>query len=145
MFSRRVTPVAAIFAPIISAEKLTFSPNNSDKRLAIGARDNSGLRSPFGRPRCAVITTDAPCASKYLIVGSEALIRPSSVITPSFNGTFKSQRSRTRFPRTSTESRVLIFIKASCLHIQRGQLNDLSNPIRCHTNQQPLRLFQLPW
>ena len=145
MFSKRVTPVAEISAPKISFEKCTLSPSNSDKRLATGSRDNSGLRSPFGRPRCAAITTAAPCANKYLMVGSEALIRPSSVITPSFNGTFKSQRSRTRFPRTSTESRVLIFIKASCLHIQRGRLNDLSNPIRCHTNQQLLQLFRLLW
>ena len=130
---------------MISDEKLTLSPSSSDKRVETGAKDNSGTRSPFGRPRCAVITTEAPCANKYLIVGSEALIRPSSVITPALSGTFKSQRSRTRFPRTSIVSRVLIFIKASCLHIQQGQLNDLSNPIRCHTSQQPLRLFQLLW
>ena len=38
----------------------------------------------------------------YLIVGSEALIRVSSLITPPFSGTLKSTRMKTRLPLRST-------------------------------------------
>ena len=44
----------------------------------------------------------APCSMAYLIVGSDARIRVSSLITPPFSGTLKSTRMKTRLPLRST-------------------------------------------
>jgi len=54
-----------------------------------------------GRPRWETTTTRAPELIRALSVGREARMRPSSVIFPSFNGTFRSQRTSTRLPLRS--------------------------------------------
>ena len=51
-----------------------------------------------GRPRCETRTTFASCLSRSWTVGSAALIRVSSVISPSASGTLRSARTRTRLP-----------------------------------------------
>ena len=112
--SKRTSPgfsacaLAVTSAPVTAPANLTSLPSSSAKRTATGASDNSGFASPFGRPRCAAITRLAPLAIKVLIVGSEARMRPSSVILPSFNGTFRSQRRKTRLPATSKLCSVLV-------------------------------------
>ena len=77
------------------SEKITSTPDNSCNLAAIGRSESSGLRSPLGLPRWAIITIEQLASSNFLIVDSEATIRPSSVMTPFFNGTFRSQRSKT--------------------------------------------------
>ncbi len=47
------------------------------------------------------MTVFAPCSSAYRIVGSEARIRVSSLISPCLIGTLKSTRMSTRRPVTS--------------------------------------------
>ena len=61
----------------------------------MGARDNSGFTIPFGLPKCAITTIEQLAASNFLIVDSDAIMRPGSPITPSLMGTFKSQRKIT--------------------------------------------------
>ena len=48
--------------------------------VAAGAREYFGLTSPLGRPRWASTTTLAPASRSWFSVGSDARIRPSSVI-----------------------------------------------------------------
>ena len=148
MFSnKRTSPAFRLCAadrtspPSKAPGKETGLPSNSLKRFATGAKESSDLTSPLGRPRWAAITTLAPAEIKYSIVGSDALIRPSSVMTPFFNGTLRSQRRKTRFPTSS--------LSCNCIRVfyqqaQRDPLGDWNNPIRCHTNQQSLPGFQLP-
>src|SRR5690606_5096472 len=51
--------------------------------------------------------TRAPSLMRALRVGNEARTRPSSVMTPSFRGTFRSQRTMTRLPSSEpSDSRV---------------------------------------
>ena len=88
-------------SPMQSLAKTTFRPSSSDSRPTIGCRLNSGATLPLGRPRCDARITVAPLSSAYLIVGSEALIRVSSPITPFLIGTLKSTRMKTRFPPRS--------------------------------------------
>ena len=60
--------------------------------------------SPFGRPRCEAATIDAPRSSSSVSVGMLARIRASSVTAPSWSGTFRSRRTKTRRPATSPRS-----------------------------------------
>ena len=85
-------------------------------------------------------------ANSLLIVLSEAMIRPSSVIAPSLIGTFRSQRKITCvfWGFNSASVFMPIKIKESYQYIELNQLTDLNNPTHCHTSQQPLQLFQLP-
>ena len=105
--SNKISPALSAVAlevtslPVTAPANCTGAPSSSDKRFATGASESSGLASPFGRPRCAAITMLAPFARRVLIVGSEARMRPSSVISPFFNGTLRSQRRNTRLPATS--------------------------------------------
>ena len=89
---------ALAFGPTtsLSAANFTSCPNNSESLTATGAKDNSGFGSPFGFPKWEQRITFPPSATNFLIVGSAATKRFSSVIFPSFNGTLKSQRQRTR-------------------------------------------------
>jgi carbon starvation protein len=119
IFSRRRTSPAlrlaaslAISGPVIPPVNFTSLPRSSERRSAIGARDNSGFASPFGRPRCAAITSDAPFSRRALIVGSDARILPSSVMTPPLSGTLRSQRRKTRLPCTSRSPNEIIKLEA---------------------------------
>ena len=51
-----------------------------------------------------------PCSITYWIDGRAPTMRVSSLILPSFTGTLKSTRMRTRLPWTSTSRRVLVFM-----------------------------------
>ena len=121
--------------PVTSPVNLTSRPSSSDKRCATGANESSGFASPFGRPKWAAITSAAPFSSNNSIVGSEALMRPSSLMIPSFKGTLRSQRRKTRFPARSIVERsgITEFYQRN----RSNRLGGLSNPIHCHTNQRP--------
>src|SRR4051812_24623689 len=75
-----------------------MAPNAS----ATGRSVYCGLGFPFGRPRWLASTTVAPASSAYRTVGSDARSRVSSPIFPSFTGTLKSTRMKTRLPLRST-------------------------------------------
>ena len=62
----------------------------------------SHLGKPKGEPKHRI--TFPPSAISFLIVGSAATRRFSSVICPSFKGTLKSQRTKTFFPATLMSS-----------------------------------------
>ena len=62
----------------------------------------------LGRPKCEAITSLAPFSKQYLIVGRLAVIRVSSVIFPSFNGTLRSRRKKTVLPVISKSLIVLM-------------------------------------
>src|SRR5699024_10478875 len=91
-------------SPTVSAAKATSAPSSSPRRAATGAREYRGSGSPFGRPRGAHTTTRAPTSTSRVIVGSEARIRPSSVMVSPSRGTLRSERTRTRLPRRSPRS-----------------------------------------
>ena len=89
--------------PATSAASGTSCPSSSLRRLATGRRDGppaarAAKSSPFGRPRCAQISTLAPRPASAVIVGRLALIRPSSVIVVPSSGTLRSARSSTLLP-----------------------------------------------
>ncbi|CAB4549749.1 unannotated protein [freshwater metagenome] len=97
--SKRTSPGfnerANCLTPVIFGENLTSLFNNSPSFLATGANESSGLRSPFGLPRWAIIVMEQLLVSNLFIVLNDARILPSSVMTPSLIGTFKSQRKIT--------------------------------------------------
>ena len=82
----------------------TSCPRSSESLTATGARESSGFGSPFGLPRCEQRITFPPSAISFLIVGSAATRRFSSVIFPSISGTLKSHLTRTFFPFTLISS-----------------------------------------
>src|SRR5690606_6247222 len=62
--------------------------------------------APLGRPRCAVTTTLAPASASALRVGTDAMIRPGSVmLRSSSSGTFRSERTNTPRPETPSARR----------------------------------------
>ena len=80
----------------------TSRPSSADSRCATGASESASLHTPsFGRPRCEVTITAAPCSSARLSVGSEAVMRCSEVMRPFSIGTFRSWRISTRLPERS--------------------------------------------
>ena len=101
---------AFAFSPttLSSAANTTSLFNISDNLFATGAKDNSGLASPFGFPKWEHNITFAPFSIKYFIVGSAPFNLFSSVITPSFNGTLKSHLTKTFFPFTFISSIVFL-------------------------------------
>ena len=100
--------ISFALGPVTSSAHFTFASNSSDNLSATGFIEYFSFTSPFGLPKCEQRTTFAPLSSKYLIVGSAALILVSSVISPSFNGTLKSQRTNIFFPLSSFVSMSLI-------------------------------------
>src|ERR1035437_282529 len=89
-------------SPTVSVAKATGAPSSSWSRWATGAREYLASGAPLGRPRWAHTTTRAPASVRALMVGTEARTRPSSVMVPlASRGTFRSLRTKTRFPRTS--------------------------------------------
>ena len=91
-----------------SAANFTSCPNISDNLFATGAKDNSGLASPFGFPKWEQSITLALWSTRYFIVGNAPFNLFSSVITPSFSGTLKSHLTRTLFPATCISSIVFL-------------------------------------
>ena len=86
----RLSPCARAAAMAVAAGSPTQSSANAHRPAeqlppgasATGFRLNSGLGPPLGRPRCDARITVAPCSSAYLIVGSDARTRVSSLIAP---------------------------------------------------------------
>ena len=79
-------------APAADKKKLTLKP--------VAARLNELLGKE--------LVTFAPLSRRYLMVGSAPTILLSEVITPSFIGTLKSQRTSTVLPATATSSIVFL-------------------------------------
>ena len=103
-FSSSTTWPAATSTPSTQSRSSgTSTPSSSDRRLATGASESVPLHTPsFGRPRCEVTMTAAPFSRASLMVGSEAVMRCSEVITPaSLIGTLRSWRISTRLPARS--------------------------------------------
>ncbi len=88
-------------SPTVSLAKATSAPSSSPRRAATGRRLYLSSGVPSGRPRCEITTTRAPASRRPVRVPSEARMRPSSPMTPSFRGTLRSQRTMTRRPRRS--------------------------------------------
>src|SRR5215471_13305494 len=81
----------------------TCAPMSEERCLATGASDSFSLNSPsVGRPRCEASSKRAPRERAFRIPGSEARMRVSSVSLPSWIGTLKSTRMKTRLPRKSS-------------------------------------------
>ena len=93
-------------SPTVSVAKVTSRPSSSPSRAATGASEYFASGAPLGRPRWAHTTTRAPASDRALIVGTEARIRPSSVIVLPSRGTLRSDRTRTRLPRRSPSSEI---------------------------------------
>ena len=103
VFSRRITSPSFIAATaalalspttVSSAANLTSCPRSSVSLFATGASENA-LSGPFGLPRCEQRITLPPSLISFLIVGSAATRRFSSVILPSISCTLKSHLTRT--------------------------------------------------
>src|SRR4051794_38381765 len=97
--SARPSTVDRALSPTVSSAKATGAPSSSDSRAATGAREYLASGAPFGRPRCAQTTTRAPASRSRWIVGTDARIRPSSVMVVPSSGTLRSLRTSTRLPR----------------------------------------------
>ena len=114
-----------------SPANATGSPSSSAIRSATGRSDSSGTTRPFGRPRCEQTTTRAERSRRYLIVGSAARMRESSVIVVPSSGTFRSARTSTRLPSTG---RSRIVLTPPC---RRDRPPGTSIPTRCRTTRRP--------
>lgn len=96
---------AATPSPMQSGAITTGLPSSSDMRTAHGARLNLSSGPSLGRPRCEERSTLAPLSIRYLIVGTDARMRVSSVIVLPSSGTLRSQRTSTRLPLSSASVR----------------------------------------
>ena len=105
----------------------TSRPSSSPRRLATGARESSGLKSPsVGRPRWLVTMTAAPASSAIWMQGTLARMRVSSVMLPASScGTLRSARMKTRLPAAkplaiTSEKRRTFMIEAYAFSVRRG-------------------------
>ena len=78
----RALTAASTSAPTQSLSSLTSCPRSSLRRAATGARVNFSFLSPLGRPMWEAMTTLAPSAMSFLIVGRALTILRSLVISP---------------------------------------------------------------
>ena len=103
--------IASTSGPTQSGAICTGLPSSLASASEAAFRLNSGSNPvPLGRPRWLIRTTDAPWSRTYWIVGSAALMRLSSVTTPSAIGTLKSTRMMTRLPLRSMSRTVFLFM-----------------------------------
>src|SRR5215475_3158548 len=108
-----------------SAPKATGLPRSSSSFLAAGRTEYFGSGPPFGRPKWDANTRRPPFSMANLRVGRVSRVRVSSVTTPSFNGTLKSTRRKTRLPRRSRSLIVSLFMS---LEFARHQLDQIAAP-----------------
>ena len=101
--------VAALPVTFSSSTKTTGLPSSSSRRFATGRRDSPSFGPFLTLPRCEQRITLPPSPDSFLMVGSAARMRVSSVITPLFSGTLKSQRTRMRLPLIWMSSKVFLF------------------------------------
>jgi len=85
----------------VSSENATPMPRRSASAAATGRNEYFALRTPSGRPRWDTTIVRAPRSCKSAIVLIAASTRVKSATAPSFIGTLRSSRTRTRLPRTS--------------------------------------------
>lgn len=92
---------AFAFSPttLSSSANTTVLPSFALRATATGARLNFASGPFLGLPRWLHRMTLAPSLTSFWMVGRAALMRFSLVITPSFIGTLKSQRTRTFLPQ----------------------------------------------
>ena len=112
-FSSKATSPGAAVAPSGSPSmNRTGRSSRPASALATGASDSAGSRSPsFGRPRCDITSTRAPCPIAWRSVGRAARRRASLVTLPSAIGTLKSSRMSTRLPASSRSVIRIAFIE----------------------------------
>src|SRR6266478_1883910 len=103
--------------PTQSNANATGRPSNSSNFFAAGCTEYFVSGPPFGRPRCEASTSLPPFSIASFNVGSVSRMRVSSVTAPSFNGTLKSTRMKTRLPRKSRSLIVSLSIYASVKNI----------------------------
>src|SRR5579884_1750437 len=129
--SRRALLCASASGPTQSPENATGFSSNSWSFFATGFSEYLGSGPPFGRPRCEARTSRPPFCIARRNVGRVSRMRVSSVTTPSFKGTLKSARMKTRLPRRSKSSIVSLFIEFPCFPEMRPPAE------RFHGNQPP--------
>ena len=104
-------------SPITSSAIITSLPNILDNSFATGFKENSGLNSPFGLPKCEQRIIAQSFSNKYFIVGIAAIILVVSVIFFSSSiGTLKSHLTNTFFPFKSM-SLTVFFISISSSYL----------------------------
>src|SRR5215831_14210904 len=96
--------------PTQSLPKATGLPSRSSSFFAAGRSEYFGSGPPFGRPKCDASTRRPPFSIANCNVGKVSRMRVSSVTTPSFSGTLKSTRRKTRLLRNSKSLIVSLFI-----------------------------------
>src|SRR5215471_5082201 len=116
IFEARTSPslsallLASASAPTQSAANATALPSNSSSFFAAGFSEYFASGPPFGLPRWDASTNRPSFSIASFSVGSVSRMRVSSVTTPSFRGTLKSTRMKTRFPRKSSSLIVSLFM-----------------------------------
>src|SRR6266436_734471 len=98
--------------PTQSNADATGRPSNSSNFFAAGCSEYFDSGPPLGRPRCEASTSLPPFSMASFNVGSVSRMRVSSVTKPSFSGTLKSTRMKTRLPRKSRSLIVSLSIYA---------------------------------
>ena len=104
--SRIAATAAWAAGPTVSAANATGRPSTSCKAAAMGASVMPGTGLPLGRSKWLHTMTRAPASASSRMVGDRRSMRVRSLMRPSRTGTFRSARSSTRRPFTSTPSRV---------------------------------------
>src|SRR5471032_624422 len=98
---------SSAMAPMQSSAKATGLPIALASGSTRGFSDISGTRLPSGWPKWLSTITLAPLSASSLSVGAARSMRMASVTLPSFIGTLRSTRTRTRLPDTERLSMVL--------------------------------------
>ena len=93
------------------------APVSAQRRLATGVSRISSTTLPLGRPKWDIRITLALRSRRYLMVGTAARMRLSSVIAPvlASSGTLKSTLTSTLLPATSISLTVILCIFRSRL------------------------------
>ena len=130
VFSKRTMSPFFIAATACSTASPTQSSMNLTGRLMMCATSAAtGLSEffwsrPFGRPKCESKITLAPLSAISVMALAMRSMRVPSVTTPFSTGTLRSTRTSTRFPFTSTWSRV-----RNALMVRSAARGQISLPI----------------
>ena len=138
--------------PTTSPASCTCRPSCSPSAAATGASESFGSGPPFGRPRCAVTTTLAPASTSAFSVGTEAMMRPGSVIVAvvverDVQVGAHQHAPTLETPSASRSSSVLTAIAstATCRPARPGRRGGWSSPTRCRTRTRPWPGCRSPW
>ena len=108
VLQRLATTLCALVADHVGGEGHVLAEQLAQPRGRPGAASTSGSAAPLGRPRWAQTMTFAPALDQRLIVGTDARMRPSSVIVSPSRGTLRSARTSTRRFREIVSLRTLV-------------------------------------